>query len=467
MRVLILGGGTVGASIAEFLCKKKHQVTIVDTDAQVIRNLDTDLDVGVVVGSASLSSILFQAGVMTADLCLALTGVDEVNMVASSIAKAMGATRVAARVYAKVFRDLNTFDYCSHFHIDRLISIEHLTAMELARRIREPGAMTIEYFARGDLEMHEVAITRESASTDVPLAELKLPPEVRIGSIYHEGKIKIASADDAIAVGDRITILGARADVEEVKKRFNTASVVKKLVTIAGGGEAGFHLAQTLLNRNYLVKVIESDEERCEWLSAQFDSKTSVIRGDARRKKVLAEERIGASDYFVAATGDDENNVLACFEAKTLGADNALAVINNPDYAEVVNRLKITLDNPDEADKNKNEGMKIDHTVSPREVIEQQIEGLLHTGPLVFDNPYLLGGNISVVELEVEPNAPVTQATLLDCSLPKGSLLASVVRDRFVQVPGAQFQLKAGDLVVALVYEEDIPTLVEAFTGPK
>ena len=462
MRVLILGGGTVGASIAEFLCKKNHQVTVVDSNPAVIHGLDSELDVGVVTGSASLSSVLFQAGVTTADLCLALTGVDEVNMVASSMAKAMGATRVAARVYAKVLRDLSTFDYGDHFHIDRLLSIEHLTAMELARRIREPGAMTIEYFAHGDLELHEVAITRESASTGVPLAELKLPPEVRIGSIHRDNAITIAAADDEIRVGDRVTILGARADVEEVKKRFNTASAVKKSVAIAGGGETGFHLAQTLANRNYLVKLIESDRDRCDWLATQFDAKTSIICGDARRQKMLEEERIGASDFFVAATGDDENNILACFEAKSLGADNALAVINSPDYAGVIGKLRISVENND-GSAQPSSGLKIDHTVSPREVIERQIEGLLHTGPLVFDDPYLLGGKISVVELEVGPNSRVTREPLLNCQLPKRSLIASVVRDRFVQVPGGQFQMKAGDLVVALVYEDDIPTLVEAF----
>lgn len=446
MRVLILGGGTVGASVAEFLYKNGHQVTIVDSDPKVTRGLDTEMDIGVVTGSATLSSVLFQAGVMSADLCLALTGVEEVNMVSSSIAKAMGATRTAARVYAKVFQDLSTFDYSDHFKIDRLLSIEYLTAMELARRIREPGSMMIEHFARGELEMQEVVITRDSASTGVPLSELRLPAEVRIGSINREGKIAIASASDSILVGDRVTLLGARKEVEEVKKLFNTASVVRRTVTIAGGGETGYHLARALEARNYNVIVLEADRDRCSFLSEKL-VKSTVIYGDARRRVTLEEERVGASDFFVAATGDDENNIMSCVEAKELGADMVLAVINRPDYAGVVGKLGI------------------DERVSPREVMERQVEGLLHSGPLIFANPYLLSGNINVVELEVEKNAPVTQSELMNCRLPKRSLLASVVRDHFVQVPSASFRLKEGDSVVALVHESEIPELITAFSS--
>ena len=450
MRIVILGGGTVGSSIAAFLCgKQDHQVTVVDSNPEVTERLDAELDVGVVTGSASLSNVLFLAGAGAADLCLALTGVDEVNLVAASLAKALGATHVAARVYANIFRDLSTFDYKDHFKIDRFLSIEHLTAMELARRIREPGSMMIEHFARGELEMQEVAIMLESNATGVPLKELKLPPEVRIGSISRDQTTRIATAEDAIIPGDRITILGAREKVEGVKKIFNTASSVKRSVVIAGGGETGFHLAELLVMRNYNVKILERNEERCTFLSDRLSGKATVINSDARRKLTLENEFIGSSNFFVAATGNDENNIMACVEAKKLGTETALAVINRPDYAGVVADLGI------------------DVPISPREVMEGQIEGLLHTGPLVFANPHLLAGNINVVEMEVEGESPVTKAPLMECGLPKQSLLGAVVRNNCVQVPRADFQLKGGDSVIALVLESEIPALVKAFTGEK
>ena len=151
MRILTLGAGTVGTWIADLLCRYRHDVTVVDTDPENVRRINNDLDVRAIQGSASQSSVLFQAGVMGCDICLAVTGIDEVNLVAASMAKAMGVKRSVARVYAPVFRDLSTFDYQRHFGIDRLLSLEHLTAMELARAIRNPESITLEHFARGQL----------------------------------------------------------------------------------------------------------------------------------------------------------------------------------------------------------------------------------------------------------------------------------------------------------------------------
>ncbi|MEM8680511.1 MAG: NAD-binding protein, partial [Planctomycetota bacterium] len=130
MQIVVLGAGTVGTSIADLLCKHGHHVSVVDKDAAHVRRIDEEMDVRAVTGSASESSVLFQAGVMGADLCLAVTGDDEANLVSASIAKSMGAHRAIARVYAPIFRDSSTFDYQRHFRIDRLLSLEHLAAME-------------------------------------------------------------------------------------------------------------------------------------------------------------------------------------------------------------------------------------------------------------------------------------------------------------------------------------------------
>ena len=141
MKIVVFGAGTVGSSIADLLCRNRHSVTVVDSNKEHARRINEELDVRVVHGSASESSILFQAGVIGADLCLAVTGSDEVNLVGASLAKAMGTHRAVARVYSSVFRDLSTFDYQRHFKIDRLLSLEHLSAMELARGIRAPGSL--------------------------------------------------------------------------------------------------------------------------------------------------------------------------------------------------------------------------------------------------------------------------------------------------------------------------------------
>ena len=151
MRIVVLGAGTVGTWIADLLCQNRHSVTVVDCDPVQTKRVNTEMDVRVVTGSASESSVLFQSDVIGADLCLAVTGVDEVNLVAASMAKAMGARRTIARVYGRVFRDMSTFDYQRHFNIDRLLSLEHLSALELARGIRSPGSLAVENLAGGQL----------------------------------------------------------------------------------------------------------------------------------------------------------------------------------------------------------------------------------------------------------------------------------------------------------------------------
>lgn len=445
MRILVLGAGTVGTSIAELLCQHRHSVTVVDRDAANARRVNDEMDVRGIAGSASQSSVLFQAGVLGADLCLAVTGCDEVNLVAASMAKAMGARRTVARVYAPVFRDLSTFDYQRHFKVDRLLSLEHLSAMELARGIRDPGSLVVENFARGALEMQEFAIAAETKAVGVPLKEVKLAKGVRIGSIFRGGKMSIAGAADRLAVGDRITLIGTRGDIDNVKGVFQAEPPPKLGIVIAGGGETGYHLAQTLEGRRFAVVLIERDRDRCDFLAAHLRHVT-VVNSDFRRRVNLEEERVGSADVFAACTGDDENNIMACVEARELGAGTTMAIVSRPDYANVMGKLGI------------------DHPVSPREVIARQVLGFLNSGPVISRMSLMAGGGIDILEIEVLPGAPATEHVLAQLDFPPQCLIAAVIRESYVQVPGADDRLVPGDTVVALVQEASVEKMVEIFT---
>lgn len=445
MRIVVLGSGTVGTSIAEMLCQHRHSVTVVDKDPAATQRANDELDVRAITGSAAQSSVLFQAGVAGVDLCLAVTGDDEANMVAASVAKAMGARRTVARVYSPVFRDLSTFDYQRHFQIDRLLSLEHLSAMELAREIRHPGSIAVENFARGELEMQEVAISEKTRAVGVPLKDLRFPKGVRIGSIYRHEKLSIARADDVIAVGDRISLIGTRDDIDEVKERFEIEPPQKLGVVIAGGGETGYHLAHALEGRRCGVVLIEANRERCEFLAAHL-SQTTVVNADAQRRATLDEERVGSADVFVACTGDDEDNIMACIEAKELGAATILAVVSRPDYANVVGKLGI------------------DQAVSPRIVVAKQVLGFLNTGPVISRMPLSSGGDIDVLEIEVLQDAPATEHVLANVEFPSACLIAAVIHENFVKVPGADDRLRPGDTVVALVQDAAVEDTVRLFS---
>ena len=449
MRVLILGGGTVGAEVAERLCARGHDVTVVERNEENASELDDKLDARVIRGDASQASVLFLADAMAADVAFALTGDDSTNLVASRVCKAMGARRVIARVFSPELRSSTSFDYLRYFDIDRLLSIEYLTAVELTRRIREPGAMLIEHFACGSLEMQDVVVTnKKSKLTNRPLHDLKLPPEVRVAAIKRRDRITIATASDRLLPDDHATLIGAREQVENVKSQLMERKSARQNVVVVGGGEIGFNVASVLAARNYNVKIIERRRDRCDFLTSRLKTAT-VICGDGRRKNFLDEQNVGRADAFIACAGDDEYNILSCVEAREIGAKKSLAVVANPDYASVVGKLGV------------------DEAVSPFAVVGRQAEGLTREGALVFQNSELFSGPIDVLELEVASDSAVTYAPLKDLQFPKPTLLAAVIRENAALTPNASFEFKAKDQVVALTMEENISGVVGLFESKR
>ena len=433
MRVLTLGAGTVGRWVADMLCRRGHSVTVVDTDIENVRRINSELDVRAIVGSASRSTVLFQADVCAADMCLAVTGDDEVNIVAASMAKALGARRSMARVYAPAFSDLSTFDYQQHFNIDSLLSLEQLSAFELARAIRDPDAIPLEHFARGQLEVYELEVAEKSPSAGHKLRDLKIPGNIRIGSIARDGRMWIASGEDELHGGDRVSLIGTPEAVAKARTIFLSGREknVKQRVMVAGGGETGYHLAESLSRRDYRIVVLERDEDRCTHLAKLLPDVT-VIHANANRRSVLEDEGGGTVDYFVACTGSDESNIMAGVEARELGAARVMCVVGRPDYANVVGKLGI------------------DRAVSERDVTARQILGYLNEGAII-SHSRLPNGAIGIYELEVSAGTKVTGATLAELPLAGRCLIAAIQRDGFVRVPQADDTLKAGDVVVALI----------------
>ena len=230
MNIVVLGAGTVGISIADLLCNQGHSVVVVDRDPAKTKLINEQLDVRAVTGSASMSSVLFQSGISTADICLAVTGSDEVNIISASLSRAMGAKRSIARVFTPVYRDLSTFDYQDHFRIDRMLSLEQLTALELANNLRGLGSAALEQFAHGGLEVHEIVINEKSLAAGKKLLELKMPPTTRIGTITRQGKMWIASAADELQVDDRILTFCRPEDAVTIKNQFKQTQTHRRRI---------------------------------------------------------------------------------------------------------------------------------------------------------------------------------------------------------------------------------------------
>lgn len=426
------------------LCRRRHSVTLIDHDPEIVRSINSELDVRAVEGNASQSTVLFASDVLSADLCLAVTGDDEVNIVAASMAKALGARRCIARVYAPAFRDLSTFDYQRHFQIDSLLSLEQLSASELARAIRNPDAIPLEHFARGQLQVHEMDVAAGCNAAGKKLMELDLPSGVRIGSLSREDRTWIASGADETHAGDRVSLIGMPDAVQIAKDRFTTGQKRHKVkrVMIAGGGETGYHLAGLLGDDDFRIVVLEHDPHRCQQLSKLLPNVT-VIHANANTRSLLEDEGAGTVDYFVSCTGNDENNIMAGVEARELGASRVMCVVGRPDYANVVGKLGIDL------------------AVSERDVVARQILGFLNEGAVISQSQ-LPDGSIGVYELEILKNAPITRGSLANLPLAGRCLIAAIQRDGFVRVPTANDVLRADDIVVALIdvkVADDVLTL--------
>lgn len=436
MRILTLGAGTVGRWVSDMLCRKGHSVTVVDDNPENVRRINSELDVRAIVGSASQSTVLFQADVLSADICLAVTGDDEVNIVGASMAKALGARRSIARVYAPAFGDLSTFDYERHFHIDSLLSLELLSALDLARAIRNPDAIPLEHFARGQLEAYELDVDTKAEAAGKKLRDLKVPRNVRIGSIAREGRMWIASGEDELHAGDRVSLVGIPEAIAKARATLFQSSAKKlfKRVMIAGGGETGYHVARLLNTDDYRIVMLDRDLKRCELMAKRLPNVT-VVNANANRRSVLEDEGGGTVDYFVACTGSDENNIMAGVEARELGASRVMAVVGRPDYANVVGKLGI------------------DKAVSKRDVVARQILGFLNEGAVISQSR-IPNGTIGLYELEVVDETRVTQGTLAELPFAGRCLIAAIQRDGFVRVPAADDKLRAGDIIVALIDQQ-------------
>ena len=443
MNIIVLGGGTVGTAITDLLSQLDHSVTIIDVDSQTASDLNEKYDVRVLKGSASQSSLLFQSGVGTADVCLAVTGNDEVNIVAASMAKAMGCRRTFARVFSPVFRDLSTFDYQRHFGIDRMMSLENLTALELARGIRNPSSVVVEQFARGGLEVREIVIGQEGKATRCTIKELGLPARVRIATIQRENRMWIANADDQLQIGDRITIFSSEANAKSAQSVFKTQSVGNRRVVIAGGGETGLQLAKLLEMEGYTLTVLEIDSDRCTELAKQLEN-ANVILCNATHREVLEEERVGNADVFVSCTGEDENNILMAVGAKDLGAKQVLSVIDRTDYSDITTRLGI------------------DRAVTQRDVMARQVLSYLTEGA-VLSRGKLPGGLINIIEIEVMPDSKITTDVLAAVGLPDRCLVAAIMHHDVVRVPSADDRPQPGETAIILVEEDVVDAAVSFF----
>ncbi len=442
MNIFIAGGGRVGFHLARLLSTEHHDVTVIESDHNQMEQIDYALDVSTVEGNAASVLTLKTAGVAKGDLFVALTGDDEINLIAATTAKGLGAKQVVARVDSPLYIESN-FLYETILGVDFILSPEFLTAQEIANYIDSPGLVAMEDFGRGRVRMRQVRVKRSPTHGDRTLKDVDMPPGVLLGLISRNGKTIIPRGDAKIEVHDLVTLVGEKDKMDNVQKLFQGTEPSIRSVVIAGGGTIGMHLASIQAQRGRQVKLLEWNPNRCNELAAALKH-TTVICRDATSRVALEQEHVEDADMFVAATKDDERNIMAGVLAKEVGADQTVAVVHQPDFAPLVSRLGI------------------DYAVTPRASIANRILKLIHQKE-VSSLSVLEEGQIEVIEMPVAADAPIIGKQLKDVRFPKDSLVTTILRGDTVIIPRGEDEIHAGDSVIVISSVDSVEGVQKIF----
>ena len=447
MRIIIVGAGEVGSFLCETLSQFDHDVTVIERSEEKAMKLRQEFDVRVLQESGSSAQTLIKAGVEKCDYFLAMASNDETNLVSSSLARALGARNTFTRIHDQTFRDNSIINYQDHFGIDYLINPERLAAVELAKAIRNPSRVAVEDFARGSIEVQLVEVTRRSKAIGKTLAELKLNNRMRIGMVQRGDVTMVADAGTVLEAGDNITVFGHPDALFDTRSSFdpNAGRGDRLRVVILGGGEMSVSLVRLLSNPRFKIRIIENDPARCRKLADRFPEVT-IIQGAGTSLKLLEEEQIGSTDFFVACTKIDEDNVMTCLQASKLGAHHVMLAINRTDYAEVLEQMKIA--------------MGVELAVSPRVATANQILRYISRAPYI-DLGSLPGDVGKIIEITVKPNSPSDGRKLREIDWPTGCVAVALLHKSEAKTPGADDVIEAGDHIVVIVHQERIKDLLK------
>jgi len=438
MKILILGAGQVGSTAAFSLAREEaNEVTIVDKNPDVLRELQDRLDVRTVVGNASYPDVIERAGGRDADIIIALTNSDAINMVACQIAFTLFRTPTRiARIRARELMSREQLFGPDGIPVDVAISPSSLVTNYIEQLIRFPGALQVLDFADGRVRLVATRARGGGALVGHPLRELSehIPNvESRVVAIFRGGRGIIPDGDTVVEEDDEVFFIAARKDIRTVLREMRKLDDPVRKVVIAGGGNIGFDFARALEATNQ-VKVIERDWTRARQISEQL-SRAVVLHGDSADEELLLEENIDSADVFVAVTNAEEANILSAMLAKRLGARKVMALINKIAYAELV------------------ESGTIDVAISPQQITLGTLLAHVRRGDVVKVHS-LRRGAAEAIEAVAHGNARESRVVgrLIDeIQLPRGATISAIVRGDEVLMAHHDTQIKADDHVILFI----------------
>lgn len=450
MKIIILGAGQVGASTAEILSREDNDITLVDHNTEVLDALADRLDIRVVPGKASSPEVLVQAGVEDVDMLLAVTNSDETNMIACQIAHSLFNTPTKiARVRSPDYLAQPGLFCNGAIPIDVIISPEQVVTDEILRLIEHSGALQVIDFADGKIRLVGLRAYFGGALVGKELSELAnhLPAShPRIAAIYRGERAIIPNGKTVIEVDDEVFFIATRDDISAVMQELRRSKEIGHRVIIAGAGNIGFRLAQSLEQTGFQVKLIERDAERARRVSEQLED-TVVLQGDAADEELLREENIDAMELFCALTNEDEANILSAWLAKRLGARRTMAIVNRAAYIDLVQSV-------------------LDIAISPRLATVSALLSHVRRGDVKAAHS-LRRGLAEVIEVVAHGDRSTSKIVgrpLRGVKLPPDATIGAVMRDDKLLALDGDSVIEEGDHVVLFVTDKKrIPEVENLF----
>lgn len=440
MKIIILGAGQVGGTLAEHLAGEANDITVVDTDAERLRNLGDRLDIRTVQGRGSFPTVLRQAGADDADMLVAVTNSDETNMVACQVAYTLFHTPTKiARVRESAYLTRSGLFNNDAIPVDVLISPEQVVTNYIKRLIEYPGALQVIDFAGGKAQLVAVKAYYGGPLVGQQLRQIRqhMPKvDTRVAAIFRRDRPILPRGDTVIEADDEVFFIAAREDIRAVMSELRRVDQSNKRVVIAGGGQIGERLAEAIESR-YQVKIIEMNPARCRYLSDTLDS-TVVLQGSASDRDLMLEENIAQADIFLALTNDDEANIMSSLLAKRLGARRVMTIINNPAYVDLV------------------QGGEIDIALSPQLATIGTLLAHVRRGDIVSVHS-LRRGAAEAIEAIAHGDArssKVIGRPIETIGLPPGTTIGAIIRDDQVIIAHSHTVIEAGDHVILFVVDK-------------
>ncbi|NBH81945.1 Trk system potassium transporter TrkA [bacterium C-53] len=437
MKIIIVGCGNVGATLAEQLDKEGHDVTVIDVKEKLVNNLSDACDVLGVVGNGASYSVQMEADVNHADILIAVTGSDELNLLCCLIAKKAGGCHTIARVSNPVYSREISF-IREELGLSMIINPQQAAAREMARILKFPSALKIDFFAKSRAELVTYRLEEGSPLCNMQLKNMgsRLKSSVLVAIVEREDQVIIPNGEFELKAKDIISIVGTPVKTIEFFRKLGIPTASARDVIVVGGGRTTIYLAKQLLEMGVRVKIIERDKERCDELSEMLP-KATIINGDGTDKELLMEEGMTRTEAFLSMTDFDEENIMLALFAKSLSRAKLITKVHRVAYDEIIDNLDV--------------GSVVYPKFITAETIIKYIRAMYNSMGSNIETLYRLCDNrVEALEFYIKADSPVVGIPLQDLKLKKNMLIGCITHRGQVSIPKGQSVIEVGDTVILI-----------------